>query len=87
MTAVRLKMPEKAIELLLKDSPKNFFEKNGNNFQKTRSDLPAYFPGNGTLLLAVAMMTAGFADCTEELPGFPNNGKWHVEYENISPLF
>ncbi|MEG0687594.1 MAG: glycoside hydrolase family 65 [Hungatella sp.] len=87
MTAVRLHDPEMAIEILLKDTPKNSYVTSGNNFQRLRPDLPLYLPGNGALLLAIPMMTAGYAGCTEALPGFPKNGLWTVEYENINPYF
>jgi hypothetical protein len=86
MTAARLGEPEKAVDLLLCNTPKNQYEKNGHNFQLLRDDLPAYLPGNGGLLLAVALMTAGFDGCREPMPGFPKNGKWKIDFENISPL-
>lgn len=84
MSAVRLGDPDTAIDILLKDTPKNSYVVSGNNFQKLRTDLPLYLPGNGGLLLAIAMMTAGYKGCNEALPGFPKNGMWEVEYENIS---
>ncbi len=90
MTAVRLGLKELAVDLLLQDAPKNFYTQNGHNFQKTRTDLPAYLPGNGALLLAVAMMTAGYDGCVSKggsCVGFPDNGKWRVMFENIKPLF
>lgn len=86
MTAVRLGKPELAIEILLKDTPKNCYLKNGNNMQITRKDLPLYLPGNGSLLLAAALMTAGYDGCERKTPGFPDNGAWTVEYEGINPL-
>ena len=86
MTAVRLGDPETALEILLKDTPKNSYVTSGNNYQKTRTDLPLYLPGNGSLLLAAAMMTAGYRGCREETPGFPNNQKWKVTFENITPF-
>lgn len=86
MTAVRLGDAETAIEILLKDTPKNSYVASGNNYQRMRSDLPLYLPGNGSLLLAAAMMTAGYRGCPGELPGFPENGKWKVIWENIHPL-
>lgn len=85
MTAVRLGEPEHAIELLLKDTEKNSYVTSGNNFQRGRSDLPLYLPGNGSLLLAAALMTAGYPG-SGELPGFPRNGQWEVEYEGIRPF-
>lgn len=84
MTATRLGDPETAVDILLVDSPKNDYVVSGNNRQKLRKDLPLYLPGNGSLLLAVAMMAAGYDGCTEEAPGFPKNGDWVVEFENIS---
>lgn len=84
MTAVRLGDPEYAIELLLMDTMKNRYVTSGNNFQEGRPDLPLYLPGNGSLLLAAALMTAGYPG-SRELPGFPKNGQWTVEYEGIQP--
>ncbi len=86
MTAVRLNEPEKAIELILKDTLKNCYLKSGNNMQISRADLPLYLPGNGSLLLAAAAMTAGYEGCDRETPGFPDNGQWTVEFENIDKL-
>jgi len=83
MTAVRLNEPELAIRLLLKDTLKNCYLASGNNMQISRKDLPLYLPGNGSLLLAAAIMTAGYEGCDRELPGFPKDGQWTVEYENI----
>lgn len=86
MTAVRLNDPNTAIEILLKDTPKNSYVESGNNYQRLRTDLPVYLPGNGSLLLAAAMMCAGYNGCEQKLPGFPRNGMWDVEFENISPF-
>lgn len=86
MTAVRLGEPEKAVDLLLCDTAKNRYQPNGHNGQMLRDDLPAYLPGNGGLLLAVALMTAGYDGCEKPLPGFPRNGKWNVRWDSIAPL-
>jgi len=86
LTAVRLGMPELAVDILLMDSPKNDYVISGNNYQRMRTDLPLYLPGNGSLLLAVALMVAGYSGCDERLPGIPKNGDWEVEFENISPF-
>jgi len=86
MCAVRLGMPELAIDILLMDSPKNDYGVSGNNYQRMRTDLPLYLPGNGSLLLTVALMIAGYNGCDEQLPGIPKNGDWNVEFENISPF-
>jgi hypothetical protein len=45
-----------------------------------------YFPSNGSLLLAVALMVAGGSDVHELNPGFPPNGKWVVHSEGILPV-
>lgn len=85
MTAVRLGNPEYAIDLLLMDTWKNRYVTSGNNFQEGRPDLPLYLPGNGSLLLAAALMTAGYPG-SRELPGFPKDGQWEVKYEGIQPF-
>ncbi|MBE5960456.1 MAG: glycoside hydrolase family 65 [Lachnospiraceae bacterium] len=83
MTATRLHKPELAIDILLLDTPKNDYVRSGNNRQKLRKDLPLYLPGNGSLLLAIPLMVAGYDGCEEEMPGIPKDGTWKVEYENI----
>ena len=86
MTAVRLGLPELAVDILLMDTEKNSYVTSGNNFQRSRSDLPLYLPGNGTLLLAAGMMCAGYAGCEVDTPGFPRDGRWRVKYEDINQL-
>lgn len=83
MTATRLHDPNLAIDLILLDTPKNDYVRSGNNRQKLRKDLPLYLPGNGSLLLAISMMVAGYDGCNTKSPGFPEDGSWIVEYENI----
>jgi protein-glucosylgalactosylhydroxylysine glucosidase len=60
MTAARLGRRKDAVDTLLMDTPKNTFLANGHNAQGTRNDLPLYLPGNGGLLIAAAMMAAGW---------------------------
>lgn len=86
MTATRLSDPEFAIDMLLMDTPNNYYGNNGHNIQKMREDLPSYLPGNGSLLLAVAMMAGGYKGSIVNAPGFPKNGLWEVEYEDIHPF-
>lgn len=86
MTAVRLGKPELAMDILLMETPKNEYVISGNNYQRLRTDLPLYLPGNGSLLLAVALMVGGYDGSGMEQPGIPKNGQWHVEYENIYPF-
>lgn len=86
MTKVRLGDPNGAIDILLMDTPKNSYVKSGNNYQRLRHDLPLYLPGNGSLLLAVAMMVAGYEGCKEATPGFPKDGSWCVKQERMLPF-
>jgi len=58
MCAICVGDSELAVELLLSDSPKNQYVISGNNYQRTRADLPLYLPGNGALLLALPMLLA-----------------------------
>lgn len=45
-----------------------------------------YFPANGGLLHAVAMMAAGWDGAPKvPAPGFPQDGSWTVRYEGLSP--
>jgi hypothetical protein len=82
MTAARLGEPEKAVDALFIESPKNRYLANGHNYQSAR--LPLYLPGNGGLLAAVAMMAAGWDGCPDlPTPGFPDNGKWKVRWEGL----
>jgi hypothetical protein len=60
MTACRLGRYEDAVNLLLMDSPKNTWLANGHNRMVGDNALPLYLPGNGGLLLATAMLAAGY---------------------------
>jgi len=85
MCAARLGDPDRAVDALLKQEDKNTFLINGHNPQS--KDLGAYLPGNGGLLAAVAMMTAGWDKAPKRnAPGFPDNGKWVVRWENLKPM-
>ena len=76
MSAARLGELELAVDFLMMEEAKNTYLPNGHNYQ--HEALTAYLPGNGGLLTAVAMMAVKW--------GFPNNGKWNVQAENIHPL-
>ncbi|WP_197289670.1 hypothetical protein [Saccharothrix sp. NRRL B-16348] len=81
MTATRLGDPRTAVDVLLSDTPKNGYLRNGHNRQ---SDwLPVYLPGNGGLLAAVALMAAGW-DGGPPTPGFPAD-RWTVRHEGLVP--
>jgi hypothetical protein len=85
MTAARLKRGDLAIQSLLLDVQKNTYLPNGHNYQS--QDLPCYLPGNGGLLTAVAMMAAGWDGCPDNnAPGFPDDGKWVVQWENLKKM-
>ena len=60
MTACRLGRHKEAIDMLLMNSPKNTWLENGHNRQEGDDALPLYLPGNGGLLLAAAMLAAGY---------------------------
>lgn len=78
MTAARLEQPEVAVDGLLTPVAKNEHGPNGHNRQDER--LPAYLPGNGGLLAALALMTAGW-DHGPAGPGFP--ASWQVRQEGF----
>ena len=90
MCAARLGRRKDAVELLLMESPKNTWLPNGHNAQGDwtapggREDLPLYLPGNGGLLLATAMMAAGWdGDGNVPAPGFPADGSFRPQVENL----
>ncbi len=74
MNATAMNQPDRAIDFLLMDTPKNTYGINGHNYQ--RPGLTLYLPGNGGLLAAVAQMCK-----TQE--GFPDDGKWAVKCEGF----
>lgn len=76
MSLTRLGRHAEAVDMLLMETAKNYFVTSGNNYQKGRTDLPLYLPGNGSLLFAVAVMLAS--------DGFPQDGLWDIEFEDIS---
>lgn len=82
MAAARTNNPELAIDMLLHSSPNFQFDEHG---LATGGPFP-YFPSNGALLTAVAMMAAGWDGSTGDAPGFPKNGNWIVKYENFNAL-
>lgn len=84
MTAVRLGVPDKAIDLLLMDKQKNTYLPNGHNYQDSR--LRVYLPGNGGLLTTVALMCAGYDGCDVENPGIPKDGNWKVRWEGLKRM-
>jgi len=80
MTAARLERPELAVDLLLRDTPKNRFDASGHCFQ--RPTLPLYLPANGGTLAAAALMAGGW-DGSGHAPGLP--ARWRPQVEGILP--
>ena len=89
MAAARLGDPEKAVDLLCTTAHKFAFDEHG------LADMYPYpyFPANGGLLTAVAMMCAGWdglpggvSGSSGEAPGFPKDGSWSVRYEGFNPM-
>ena len=72
------------MDALLLKTPKNHYRLNGHNHQ--RPGFTIYLPGNGGLLYAVAMMAAGWDGGPERhAPGFPDNRRSVVKWENLPP--
>lgn len=80
MAAARLGHPEKALEFLL-NFPGFSFDEHGLSGGGV-APYP-YFPSNGGLLYAVAMMAAGWDGANGPSPGFPKDGSWKVRYEGL----
>jgi hypothetical protein len=83
MAAARVGEPELAIRaLLIPSEKKNTYLRNGF----CQGGPTPYFPGNGGLLWAVAMMAAGWDGApARHAPGFPDDGQWHVRWEGLLP--
>lgn len=81
MAATRVGRPDLAVDCLLKETSKNTHLTNGHNWQN--EGLPLYLPGNGGLLIAAALMAAGW-DGSSDTPGFPEG--FTVHHEGLSRL-
>ncbi|MDR2764827.1 MAG: hypothetical protein LBB90_07335 [Tannerella sp.] len=81
MAAARTGETQMAVDALLYPS-----HKNGYNAVGLSAGGPfPYFPSNGGLLYAVAMMAAGWDGAPDlHAPGFPNDGSWTVRFEGLS---
>jgi hypothetical protein len=80
MAFARSGNPGKAIDMLLYPTDAFGFDVHGLS---TGGPYP-YFPANGGLLTAIAMMTAGWDGSQGDAPGFPENGKWVVKHEGFN---
>jgi hypothetical protein len=82
MAAARTGNPQIAVDALLHPSFKNAINKVGLS---TGGPFP-YFPTNGGILYAVALMAAGWDGAPlTHAPGFPDDGSWTVRFEGLSP--
>ncbi|NHK26428.1 hypothetical protein FF098_000740 [Parvularcula flava] len=92
MTAARLGETEKALDYLMMDAANNQYGLTGMTPRYHLGDdgyvknADTYFPSNGSLLAAVALMVAGWDGAEAETPGFPDDGSWVIRYEDITPL-
>ena len=83
MTAARLGERKIAVDALLMETAKNRYLPSGHNYQ--RPNLPCYLPGNGGLLYAIALMSAGWTGAANmNAPGFPDDGSWNVSWEGLN---
>lgn len=82
MAAARTGQPALAIDMLMHPSAGFQFDEHG---LATGGPFP-YFPSNGALLTAVAMMCGGWDGSDGEAPGFPKDGSWTVRYEGFVPM-
>ncbi|WP_028298522.1 hypothetical protein [Olivibacter sitiensis] len=83
MTATRLDLKDRAIDMLMRNVQKNTYLPNGNNYQD--NTLRIYLPGNGGLLSAIALMCAGYDGYKGTTPGF-NPESWKVKWEGLNPM-
>ncbi|GHT21239.1 hypothetical protein AGMMS4957_09730 [Bacteroidia bacterium] len=82
MAAAKNGRPDIAIDALLHPSFKNAINKAGLS---TGGPFP-YFPTNGGILYAVALMAAGWDGApAQSAPGFPSDGAWVVRSEGLVP--
>ena len=82
MAGARTGQPALAIDMLMHPSAGFQFDEHG---LATGGPFP-YFPSNGALLTAVAMMCGGWDGSEGEAPGFPKDGSWTVRYEGFVPM-
>lgn len=82
MCGARLGQPARSVDLLLHPARGFQFDARG---LATGGPFP-YFPSNGGLLYAAAMMAAGWDGAPHRnAPGFPDDGTWTVRWEGLKP--
>lgn len=82
MAAARSGNRDLAIDMLLHDSKGFQFDEH----EFCTGGPSPYFPGNGELLTAIAIMCGGWDGVKGENPGFPKNGNWSVKSEKFLPM-
>lgn len=82
MAAARTGRQALAIDLLMHPSSGFQFDEHG---LATGGPYP-YFPSNGGLLTAIAMMCSGWDGSQGDAPGFPKDGSWTVRHEGFVPM-
>lgn len=82
MAEARLGNPMSAVDYLLHSSKEFQFDEHG---LATGGPFP-YFPSNGALLTAVAMMAGGWDGSEGGAPGFPKDGNWNIKHEGFVPM-
>lgn len=82
MAAARCGQPDKAVDFLLHPAGGFQFDEHG---LATGGPFP-YFPSNGALLTAVAMMAGGWDGSSGDVPGFLQDGSWEVKAEGFLPM-
>jgi len=82
MAAARSGNRNLAVEMLLINNKGFEFDEHG---LATGGPFP-YFPSNGALLSAVAMMAAGWDGSKGHAPGFPDDGTWVVRTEDFNRM-
>jgi hypothetical protein len=81
MSAARLGETERAVDLLATKRSHFDFDDAGLS---TGGPYP-YFPSNGGLLYAVALMAAGWPGApNRDTPGFPDDGSWVIRSEGLA---
>ena len=83
MAAAKSGRRDIAIDVLLHPSETNAMNRTGLSLG---GPFP-YFPSNGGLLYAVALMAAGWDGAPDGIyaPGFPQDGSWKVRFEGLTP--
>lgn len=82
MAAARMGRPDLAVDTLLTADAGFQFDDAGLS---TIPYAEPYFPSNGSLLYAIAMMCAGWDGAPgRNAPGFPDDGTWVVRWEGLA---